>query len=50
MSDRHNVLVSQHPIGLPLLPDDRPATRRFPRLDAYRCLTRQVFDIHPWNW
>jgi len=38
--DRYNVPISQHPIGLPLQPDDRPRTRRFPGLDAYRCLTR----------
>jgi hypothetical protein len=48
--DRHNVPVSQHRIGLPLPPDDRPRTRRFRRLDAYRCLTRQVFHINPRNW
>jgi len=48
--DAHKVPVSQHRIGLPLLQDDRPGTRRFPRLDAYRCLTRQVFHINPRNW
>lgn len=48
--DRHNVPVSEHRIGLPLPPDDHPRTRRFPRLDAYRCLTRQVFHINPRNW
>ena len=48
--DRHNVPVSQHRIGLPLPPDDRPRTRRFRCLDAYRCLTRQVFHINPRNW
>jgi len=53
-SDRHNLLVSEHPIGLALQPDDRLGTRRFPRRDAYRCLTknfkggiRHVLD--PWN-
>ncbi|MEG3912615.1 hypothetical protein QT979_03545 [Microcoleus sp. w2-18bC1] len=49
-SDRHNLLVSQHPIGLALLPDDRPRTRRHSRRDAYRCLTRQSCHINPWNW
>jgi hypothetical protein len=48
--DRHDVPVSQHRLGLPLPPDDRPRTRRFPPLDAYRCLTRQVFHINSRNW
>ncbi|MEG5045754.1 hypothetical protein QUB26_14650 [Microcoleus sp. B4-C1] len=50
LSDRHNLLVSEHRIGLALLPDDRPGTRRYSGRDAYRCLTRQLFHLNPWNW